>query len=68
MQVIMIYIPDDIARGIEEHIVGGKSDFNSHGPLTLRAQHRCRCDLLAYRFRTFDNKFVYRGGCLFTIQ
>jgi hypothetical protein len=29
-------IPDDTARRIEEHVAGAKSDFNSHGPLTLQ--------------------------------
>jgi hypothetical protein len=33
---ITIDIPDDTARRIEEHIAGAKSDFNSHGPLTLQ--------------------------------
>jgi hypothetical protein len=33
---ITIDIPDDIARRMEEHIAGAKSDFNSHGLLTLQ--------------------------------
>jgi hypothetical protein len=31
-----IDIPDAPARRIEEHIALAKSDFNSHGPLTLQ--------------------------------
>jgi hypothetical protein len=33
---ITIEIPDDTAHRIEEHIAAAKSDFNSHGPLTLQ--------------------------------
>jgi hypothetical protein len=36
MRIIIIDIPDDIARRIEEHIAGATSDLNSHGPLTLQ--------------------------------
>jgi hypothetical protein len=33
---VTIDIPDETARRIEEHIAGAKSDFNSHGLLTLQ--------------------------------